>query len=300
MDGRPTTAPSDEVAEWVRGVAATHDPRVSAATPVFPLLTPALPTRPLTKERSEVYVCAGVMVKIHSTHTDAGRLARRLFCLGGTDIDRLWIQPLTYRPFPAPDGRLGSLWPRVTVLSTIDAPPWRRAGTLLADLHRAGVTDDPPASGAASRLGRAVDWLAANRPETGLAATGAELQDALAHPRFTGWVHGDFHLGQLGHTPLRSSWKLLDADAFGLGDPAWDLGRIAGFRTAGLIEEDAWQTFLRAYTDAGGPAVRDGEDLWDVVRAPARSALLLVAVRQLQTGHEQDAEVLIEAIGRLG
>jgi hypothetical protein len=300
MDGRPTTAPSAEVAGWVRGVAATHDPRVTSSTPVFPLLTPALPTRPLIREHSEVYVCAGVMVKIHSAHTDPGRLARRLFCLGGTDMDRLWIQPLTYAPFSAPDGRLGSLWPRVTVLSTIDAPPWERAGSLLARLHRGEVTEGAPASGAASRLRRAVDWLTANRPDLGLAGTAAELQQALAEGRQSGWVHGDFHLGQLGHTPLRSSWKLLDADAFGLGDPAWDLGRTAGFRAAGLIDEAAWQAFLGAYAEAGGPAVAEARDPWDAVRAPARSALLLVAVRQLQVGRDADAAVLLEALRRLG
>jgi hypothetical protein len=300
MDGMPTTAPSAEIAGWVRGVAGTHDPRVTTSTPVFPLLTPALPTRPLIRGHSEVYVCAGVMVKIHSAHTDAGRLAKRLFCLGGTDMDRLWIQPLSYRPFPAPGGRLGSLWPRVTVLSTIDAPPWERAGSLLARLHRGEVVEDAPASGADSRLGRAVDWLAANRPDLDLAATGAELRRALASKPASGWVHGDFHLGQLGHTPLRSSWKLLDADAFGMGDPAWDLGRTAGFRAAGLIDERAWDAFLCAYADAGGPAVADGRDPWDAVRLPARAALLMVAVRQLQAGRDADAGVLLDAVRRLG
>jgi len=299
MDGRPATALPAEIAGWVRGVAATHDPRVGPATPVFPLLTPSLPTRPLIREHSEVYVCAGVMVKIHSAHTDPGRLGRRLFSLGGTDMDRLWIQPLAYRPFPAPDGRLGSLWPRVTVLSTIDAPPWERAATLLARLHRIAVTEDAPPSGATSRLSRAVDWLSANRPDLALASTGAELRKALAAAPASGWVHGDFHLGQLGHTPLRSSWKLLDADAFGLGDPAWDLGRVAGFRAADLIDEAAWQAFLGAYTDAGGPGVGDG-DPWDAVRDPARAALLMVAVRQLQAGRDADAAVLLDGVRRLG
>jgi hypothetical protein len=186
MDGMPTTAPSAEIAGWVRGVAGTHDPRVTTSTPVFPLLTPALPTRPLIRGHSEVYVCAGVMVKIHSAHTDAGRLAKRLFCLGGTDMDRLWIQPLSYRPFPAPGGRLGSLWPRVTVLSTIDAPPWERAGALLAGLHRAPLAENPPRSGAASRLRRAVEWLDANRSDLGLGGLGAELQDALARRAASG------------------------------------------------------------------------------------------------------------------
>lgn len=299
MDARPTTAPSAEIADWVRSIAVTHDPRVGIATPVFPLLTPALPTRPLTRERAEVYICAGVMVKLHSPRTDPGRLARRLSCLGGTDMDRLWIQPLAYRPFAAPDGRLGSLWPRVTVLSTVAAPPWQRAGALLAGLHRAELASDPPPSGGLSRLHRAVEWLTENRPDLGLGATGDELEDALSRPRRETWVHGDFHLGQLGHTPLRSSWKLLDADGFGLGDPAWDLGRLAGFWAAGLIDDAAWETFFDAYRDAGGPAVHN-DDLWDALRVAAKAALLIVAVRQFETGHDAEATVLLETIRRLG
>jgi hypothetical protein len=303
MDARPTTAPPAEIAGWVRSVAATHDPRVGATTPVFPLLTPALPTRPPIREHSEVYICAGVMVKLHSSHTDPGRLGRRLSCLGGTDLDRLWIQPLAHRLFVAPDGRLGSLWPRVTVLATIDAPPWPRAGALLAGLHRAEVTGDPPGQGGPSRLRRATAWLAANRPDLRLEAVGAELADALARPRRSTWVHGDFHLGQLGHTPLRSSWKLLDADGFGLGDPAWDLGRVAGFRAAGLVDDAAWRAFFDAYREAGGPAVPDDEDgdgALDVLRVPARAALLIVAARQLEAGRDAEAAVLLDAVRRLG
>lgn len=300
MDSAPTAAPTAELADWVRSIAVTHDPRVTASTPVFPLLTPALPTRPLIREHAEVYICAGVMVKIHSARTNPGRLARRLVCLGVTDVDRLWIQPLNYRPFSAPDGRLGSLWPRVTVLSTIDAPPWERVGALLAGLHRAEVDADPPAHGGHSRLRRALVWLAANRPDLAdVAADGAVLAETLSHPRTRGWVHGDFHLGQLGHTPLRSSWKLLDADGFGIGDPAWDLGRLAGFTAAGLVDADGWSTFFDAYRDAGGPAVGPGEATDDVLRVPARAALLIVAVRQLDTGHLAEAAVLLDTFARL-
>jgi hypothetical protein len=299
MDARPTTAPPAETADWVRSVAATHDPRVGATTPVFPLITPALPTRPLAGERADVYICAGVMVRLHAAGTDAAALTGRLSCLGGTDMDRLWIQPLAYRPFAGPGGRLGSLWPRVTVLSTVDSPPWQRAGVLLAGLHRAEVAGTPLRHDGPSRLRRASEWLAANRPDQGLVATAAELQDALARPRLVTWVHGDFHLGQLGHTPLRSSWKLLDPDGFGLGDPAWDLGRVAGFWAAGLIDDAAWAAFFNAYTDAGGPAVRDTDELWDALAVPAKAALLIVAVRQLETGHEAEADILLDAVRRL-
>ena len=46
-------------------------------------------------------------------------------------------------------------------------------------------------------------------------------------------VHGDWHLGQLAR--VDAEWRLLDIDDVGLGDPAWDLGRPAGFWAAGLL-----------------------------------------------------------------
>jgi predicted trehalose synthase len=40
-------------------------------------------------------------------------------------------------------------------------------------------------------------------------------------------VHGDWHLGQLGRRG--EHWVLIDVDDLGVGDPAWDLARPAGF-----------------------------------------------------------------------
>ena len=295
-------APGRDLAQWVRDLAATQDPRVGTTTPVVPLVTRGLPTRPVAPEHSTVYLCAGVIVKLHGEGTDPGRLARRLRCIGAPDMDRLWIQPLRYSAVPAPGDRLATIWPRVTVLSTIDTPPWADVGALLARLHRMPVTDDPPRLGGHSRLARAIAWLRqAGTPDLAwLADLGDVLAVRLAEPARTTLAHGDFHLGQLGHTPLRRSWKLLDVDDFGVGDPAWDLARPAGFWAAGLLDDESWTTFLTAYTDGGGPAVPADGDPWPALDLPARAAILVAAVQAVRTPHSEDtATALLEACRRL-
>src|SRR4029453_4074271 len=87
--------------------------------------------------------------------------------------------------------------------------------------------------------------------------------------RPTTLVHGDWHLGQLGRRD--GPWVLIDVDDLGVGDPAWDLARPAGFWAAGLIPDDDWTTFLDAYRGAGGPAVPAG-DPWQGLAAFARAA----------------------------
>jgi len=286
---------------WVRELAADQDARITATTPVVPLVTRGLPTRPLAPEHSQVYVCAGVIVKLHGTGTDAQRLTRRLAGLAAPDMDRLWIKPLRYRPIPAPDGRVASIWPRVSVLSTVDRPPWPEVGTLLARLHRMPIGGDLPRLGGHSRLARAVVFLRTLGAEWAwLVNLGEHLADALARPGPNTLAHGDFHLGQLGHTPLRRSWKLLDVDDFGLGDPAWDLARPAGFWAAGLLADEAWATFLAAYREAGGPAVPADGDPWPALDLPARAAVLVATVQALRLSHgEPTVEPLLAACRRM-
>lgn len=290
------------LADWVRGLAATQDPRVGPRTPVVPLVTRGLPTRPVAAEHSQVYLCAGVIVKLHGEGTDAGLLARRLSCVGAVDMDRVWIQPLRPVPVPGPDGRLGTIWPRVTVLSTVDTPPWADVGGLLARLHRMPVDPELPRLGGHSRLERAIAWLrASGGPDLAwLSELGGKLADALAEPARTTPAHGDFHLGQLGHTPLRRSWKLLDVDDFGHGDPAWDLARPAGFWASGLLPDDAWARFLAGYREAGGPAVPADGDPWPALDLPARAAVLVAAVQALRTPASEDtAAALLAACRRM-
>lgn len=298
----PHTPPPVEIADWIRGVAGRQDPRVGPTTPVVPLVTRGLPTRPVAPEHSQVFICAGVIVKVHGEGTDRERLARRLHCIGGTDMDRLWIQPLIYSPITAPNDRLATVWPRVTVLSTIDRPPWADVGSLLARLHCMPITDDPPRLGGHSRLARAIEYLRSHGPaDLGwLVELGESLAGQLEHPAHTTLAHGDFHLGQLGHTPLRRSWKLLDVDDFGIGDPAWDLARPAGFWAAGLLEDEAWFTFLDAYREAGGPAVPAEGDPWPSLDLAARAAVLVAAVQALRTPNSEDtAAPLLAACSRM-
>lgn len=298
----PAPGTPTELQAWVRRVAGGHDPRIGANTPVAPLRVHGLPTRPIAPEHSQVFVCAGVIVKVHGAGTDPGRLARRLHGIGAADMDRLWIQPLAYAPLQAPGDRLATLWPRVTVLATIDRPPWTQAGALLARLHRMPIEDDPPRLGGHSRLARAITWLRHSGPADlhWLVDLGEGLAERLAQPVRTALAHGDFHLGQLGHTPLRSSWKLLDVDDFGVGDPAWDLSRPAGFWAAGLLDDDSWQEFLAAYREAGGTAVPTDGDPWPTLDLPARAAVLVAAVQALRSAHSGDTtDALLAACLRM-
>jgi hypothetical protein len=294
-------SPPAALAEWVREVASVQDPRVGSTTPVVPLVTRGLPTRPIAPEHSQVYICAGVIVKLHHRQTNRDRLTRRLHSIGGPDIDRLWIQPLIYAPIDAPGGRLATIWPRVTVLSTVDHPPWAAVGKLLAKLHQMPITDDPPRLGGHSRLARTIAYLRTQGPElTWLVELGEQLAEQLSEPAQVTAAHGDFHLGQLGHTPLRSSWKLLDVDDFGVGDPAWDLSRPAGFWAAGLLPDSDWFEILDAYREAGGPAVPATGDPWPALDLPSRAAVLIGAVQQLRLADSQAAaNTLLEACRRM-
>lgn len=103
-------------------------------------------------------------------------------------------------------------------------------------------------------------------------------------------VHGDFHLGQLGRRGAQ--WLLIDVDDLGVGDPAWDLARAAGFWAAGLIPDDDWQSFVDAYRAASGPALPDG-DPWPVLDGFARAAVVQAAA------HHPDDELLVAACARM-
>jgi hypothetical protein len=294
-----------QLTDWLRHVAAGQDPRVGAATPVVPLRTRGLPTRPFAPGVAQVFICAGVVVKLHARHTDPALLGRRLLAVRRPDLEPAWVQPLGYRPIPAPDGRLATLWPRVTVLSTVDRPPWAESAGLLARLHRAPLAgpadsgqpgDGAPPHGGHDRLRRAVAWLR-GRPELAwLLAEGEELAAGLADAPATAWVHGDFHLGQLGHTLLRRSWKLLDVDDLGAGEPAWDLARPAGFQAAGLLPEGAWETFIGAYREAGGTAAGPSGDPGGLPDRPVRAALLVAAVQTLRMPPTPDTAATAAAL----
>ena len=104
---------------------------------------------------------------------------------------------------------------------------------------------------------------------------------------------GDWHLGQLGRRSATAPWLLIDVDDLGVGDPAWDLARPAGFWAAGLIPDDEWTVFLEAYRDADGPALALG-DPWPVLEPFARAAVVQAAA------NHPDDELLIAACARMG
>ncbi|GAA5019896.1 aminoglycoside phosphotransferase family protein [Terrabacter aeriphilus] len=254
-------------------------------------------TSATTPSGAEVVVAGDTVTKLHHPRTDAARLAERLAVVAHGDGAReVWVQPLRDAPGRAADGRLTSVWPRVGVLDPEDGEqPWAEAGRLLADLHGWPVplaaTDRPgtlplrdhgwparlarararlggPGGSTAVMLGGLGDRLLDEVADEGAGRTGREIRTV---------VHGDFHLGNLARTG--AGLRLLDPDDLGLGDPAWDLARPAGYWAAGLLADEDWDRFLGAYADAGGRAVPPGEDPWPRLDLPARCAVFVAAVR---------------------
>jgi aminoglycoside phosphotransferase (APT) family kinase protein len=105
-------------------------------------------------------------------------------------------------------------------------------------------------------------------------------------------VHGDWHLGQLGRRDTAAPWQLIDIDDLGVGDPAWDLARPAGFWAAGLIPDHDWNAFLDAYR-AQGAACPPG-DLWPILEPFARAAVVHAAASGLVHGDADDTQQALE------
>lgn len=235
-----------------------------------------------------------LVVKLHAPGTDAAQLAARLEVAAGS---RHFVPAAASSVNTAPDGRAATVWPRVTVAAPDDdVQPWADAGALLAGLHRTPAGRPAPRHGWPERLARA----AARAPEE-LRGLAAGLADRARRPEPSSvLLHGDWHLGQLGR--WSDGWRLLDIDDLGVGDPAWDLARPAGYWACGLLGDADWHTFLDAYRAAGGPAVPASGDPWPALDLPARAAVLVAAVRAVRRAdaHSRDtAPVLLEACRRM-
>jgi aminoglycoside phosphotransferase (APT) family kinase protein len=243
-----------------------------------------------TRSGAEIIVNGDVVSKLHRPGTDPRLLRTRLRIAAESGS---FLSPLDTVPQRA-GSQWRSSWPWVkTVAPQPVNLPWADAGRLLARLHSEPVPPRTPAHGWPQRLRRAVHTARRNDVVRRAAASLPDEAWRAASPgRPSTLVHGDWHLGQLGRRSADEPWLLIDVDDLGVGDPAWDLARPAGFWAAGLIPDDDWTQFLDAYRDAGGPAVLEG-DPWPVLDAFARAAVVRAAA------HHPDDEMLIAACARM-
>ncbi len=244
-----------------------------------------------TRSGAEIIVDGDVVGKLHRTGTDPKALRTRLRIAAESGS---LLSPLDTVPQRVGQ-RWRSSWPKVeVVVPEPDHVPWSDAGRLLARLHREPKQPRTPAHGWPQRLRRAVD--AARRNDV-VRHAATQLPDeawrAGSPGRPSTLVHGDWHLGQLGRRSAAEPWLLIDVDDLGVGDPAWDLARPAGFWAVGLIPDDDWALFLQAYRDEGGPALPPG-DPWPVLDPFARAAVVQAAA------HHPDDELLVAACARMG
>jgi hypothetical protein len=233
-----------------------------------------------------------VVYKLHRPGTDPRMLATRLRVAAESEP---LLSPLSVEPELART-RVRTRWPLVeTVAPQPDCLPWVEAGQLLARLHDEVITRRMPPNGWPRRLRRTVDTLRATPNDIvgrALAALPDVVWRAGSPDRPATLVHGDWHLGQLGRPTAATPWLLIDVDDLGVGDPAWDLARPAGFWAAGLIPDTDWADFVDSYRDAGGPALPPG-DPWQVLEPFARAAVVHAAA------HHPDDELLLAACARM-
>lgn len=245
-----------------------------------------------TSSGAEIHVDGDVVYKLHRPGTDPRLLMTRLRV---ATASHALLSPLSDKPAAVGDS-WRTAWPRVeTVVPQPESLPWVEAGVLLARLHHEKVPARLPPHGWPQRLRRVMDVLR-SRPDAtvrrALAALPEEAWRAGSAGRPRSVVHGDFHLGQLGRRDAGSPWLLIDVDDLGVGDPAWDLARPAGYWAAGLLPDDDWVVFVEAYRGADGPALPAG-DPWPVLEPFARAAVVQAAA------HHRDDDLLMAACARM-
>jgi aminoglycoside phosphotransferase (APT) family kinase protein len=241
-----------------------------------------------TRSGAEVVVDGDVVYKLHRPGTDPRALATRLRIAAGSGS---LLSPLTMIPEPV-GLRWRTRWPRVeTVVPQPECAPWSDAGRLLAQLHGEPVTKRIP-HGWPHRLRRMLRTTDDDTIRHAAAELPGEVWRAASPDRPTTLVHGDWHLGQLGCLSATPPWLLIDVDDLGVGDPAWDLARPAGFWAAGLIPDDDWAAFLQSYRDADGPALPPG-DPWPTLEPFASAAVIHAAAAGVAHGDDDETQAAL-------
>ena len=152
-------------------------------------------------------------------------------------------------------------WPRVeTVVPQPECVPWADAGQLLARLHGEAIPRRVPPMAGRSGCGAPSMHCGTHTDDT-IRPRGS----ATARRSVAGRVPGSADArsctatgtsaSSVGGRPRRA-WVLIDVDDLGVGDPAWDLARPAGFWAAGLIPDADWTMFFDAYREAADPRCR--------------------------------------------
>ena len=248
-----------------------------------------------TRSGAEITFDGDVVVKLHRAGTDPRALRTRLMVAAA--LPDILLPPSMVAPERVGE-RWRSRWPRVgTIAPQPDQLPWAEAGALLARLHAQPVTMRL-SHGWPARLRRVVERGRAAGVTGTVRRALTELPPAVwragSPDRPRTFVHGDFHLGQLGRREPGRPWLLIDVDDLGVGDPAWDLARPAGFWAAGHLPDEDWAAFLEAYRRGSGAALVDAlADPWPVLDPFARAAVVAAAV------HHPDDELLAAACDRM-
>jgi hypothetical protein len=260
-----------------------------------------------TRSGAIVTVEGDVVLKVHRPGTDPRALRTRLHIAARIGSNGPLLAPLSAEPERVDGSRWRTRWPRIQPVPQVPGRvPWAEAAQLLARLHTEQLAEHGLPHGWPQRLRRALAALRHTRADAiaTIRRAAAGLPPQAWRPgspdRPSTLVHGDWHLGQLGRRTPTSPWMLIDVDDLGVGDPAWDLARPAGFWAAGLLPDADWTTFLRSYRNASGPAVPPAPaDAWPVLEPFARAAVVQAAATGITHASDDTQAALIAACVRM-